>query len=96
MVYYSQKDYSFVKFEKSKRKDKMYDGILINKKTKRKVRVPFGYTKMGNYQDKTGLNAYPHLVHGDEKRRKAFKVRHKGFLKKGYFSPGRFSYYILW
>lgn len=90
------KKYDFINFEKSHRKNKMYNAILENKKTKRIVKVPFGDDKMQNFRDITGLNLYPHLIHGDTKRRKAFRARHKGYLKKGFFSPSLFSYYFLW
>lgn len=96
MVYYKMTDYNLEGFEKSKRKRKMYNALLLNKKTKRIIKVPFGDNKMENFRDKTGLNAYPHLIHGDEKRRKAFRARHKGYLRKGFYSPSYFSYHILW
>lgn len=95
-MYYDKDDYKLKGFEKSNTKGKMYDALLEDKKTKKIVRVPFGDNSMGNYGDKTGLNLYPKLIHGDEKRRKAFQDRFKGFLKKGFYSPGFFSYYILW
>jgi hypothetical protein len=51
----------------------MYTAILKNKQTDREVKIHFGDNKMGNYQDKTGLNAYPKLSHGDKQRRKNFQ-----------------------
>jgi len=95
-MYYSKKEYSFVKFEKSKRKGKKYNGVLRNKKTNREVRVPFGDSSMEQYRDSTGLGLYSSKDHGDVKRRKAFRARHKGFLKEGYYSPSYFSYNFLW
>ena len=103
MVYYNKKDYKLVRFEKSKKKNKMYTAILkaINKKNKEKnkeklIRVDFGDPNMENYTDKTGLNIYNHLIHNDPERRKLYKLRHKVFLKKGYYSPSYFSWYYLW
>ena len=32
-MYYPKKDYSFIKFRKSTKKDKKYDALLLNKKT---------------------------------------------------------------
>ena len=96
MVYYSRKTYKLIGYEKSKRKDKMYNAILLNRKTKNKVIVPFGHPDYQNYRDLTGLNSYPKLIHNDPERRKRFRARHKGYLKKGHFSPSYFSYYILW
>ena len=37
----NKKDYSLVRFEKSKKPQKKYDAILKNKKTKKIVRVPY-------------------------------------------------------
>jgi hypothetical protein len=96
MSYFSKKDYDFVRFEKSKVKNKMYTAVLINKKTGRTKRINFGDSNMANFHDKTGLNLYPHLIHGDDRRRANFRARHKGYLKKDYYSPSAFSYYFLW
>jgi hypothetical protein len=96
MVYYSKKEYKLLSYESSHRKNKMYNAVLQNKKTLKSVKVPFGDNKMENFRDATGLNLYPRLIHGDAKRRKNFRARHKGYLKDGYYSPSFFSYYILW
>lgn len=96
MTYYKKSDYNLIGYEKAKAKGKMYSAILERKKDKKKIRVNFGDNKMENYRDNTGLNLYPHLIHGDKKRRLLFRSRHKGYLKEGYYSPGYFSYYILW
>ena len=95
MPYYSKKDYKLLGFRKSNVKGKMYYALLENKQTKRLTRVHFG-SMMENYRDITGLNAYPHLIHGDKARRKAYRARHKGYLKDGYYSPSHFSFYYLW
>lgn len=95
-MYYKKSDYSFIQFQKSKKKDKMYDAVIQKKPSGKISYVSFGYNKMGNYHDKTGLNLYPNLIHGDKKRRKAFRSRMKGFLRDGYYSPAFFSYYYLW
>jgi len=83
-------------FKKSKTRGKMYDAILQNKETKEIVKVPFGSDEYQNFSDKTGLNKYEHLIHGDPERRKKYIARHKGFLRPGFYSPGYFSYYFLW
>ena len=93
-MYYNKKDYKLVGFEKSRRKHKKYNAIL--EKDGKQVRVPFGDKRYENFHDKTGLNAYPHLIHNDKKRRSLYKKRHKRFLKKGYYSPGYFSMRFLW
>lgn len=88
--------YKLLGFEKSKTKNKMYDAIIQNNKTKRLIKVPFGSSIHKNYSDKTGLNVYPHLIHGDKKRRTNYRKRHKVYLKKGYYSPSYFSWVFLW
>jgi hypothetical protein len=95
-MYYSTKDFTFIKFVKSNTKNKMYDAIIQSKATKKVKRLPFGLSTMGNYRDITGLNLYPNLIHNDPVRRKSFKARFKNILKDGYYSPGYFSYYYLW
>lgn len=96
MTYYSRSEYKLKGYEKSNTKGKMYDALLQRNRDKKIIRVPFGHNKMQNYQDKTGLNEYPQLIHGDKQRRKMFRARHRGYLKEGYYSPSYFSYYILW
>ena len=95
-MYYNKREYKLEGFEKSRTKLKMYDAILVNSKTSRKVRIPFGDSSMENYGDKTGLNLYPKLIHGNEKRKIAFHNRARGFVKDGYYSPGYFSISYLW
>ena len=95
-TYYPMSEYDFIKFEKSTRPGKMYSATIENKKNKRQVKIHFGDSKMDSYQDKTGLNAYPNLIHGDKKRRDRYISRHSGFIKKGYYSPGYFSMTYLW
>lgn len=101
MPYYSKQDYAFKKFEKSKRKGKKYNAVLLNKKTKREVRVPFGGIypdgkPYEQYEDSTGLGLYTNYNHRDEKRRENYRKRHKGFLKDGFYSASYFSYFYLW
>jgi hypothetical protein len=90
------KTHKLIGFDISRRRGKMYDALLVRLKDKKIIRVPFGDSTMNNYQDKTGLNAYPHLIHGDIERRRLFRARMKGFLKEGFYSPSWFSYYKLW
>ena len=94
-MYYSKKEYKLLGYEKATRKNKMYNAILENKKTKKRYYVPFG-SMMENYRDKTGLNLYPHLIHNDKERRRRYRARAKGKVKDGYYSPSWFSYHILW
>ena len=69
MTYYSKKEYKLLGYRKSKTTHKKYDAILENRKTKKLKYVPFGDNRYENYHDLTGLNLYPHLLHGDKKRR---------------------------
>ena len=88
------RDYKVLGYRKSKRKGKKYDAILKHKKTGKTVSVSFGSIGYETYRDITGLSLYK--THGDTKRRKAYKARHKGFIKDGYYSPGFFSQKKLW
>lgn len=96
MVYYKKTEYKLLGYEKATRKRKMYNALLERKTDKKIISVPFGDNQMENYQDKTGLDLYPQLIHGDKERRKRFRIRSKGYVKEGYYSPGFFSYYVLW
>lgn len=96
MVYYAKAYYRLKGFEKSKNDKKMYDAILIGKKTGKIIRVGFGHPEYGNYTDKTGLNMYPHLIHNDKERRRLYRARAVVHLKKGFYSPSYFSFYFLW
>lgn len=93
-MYYDKKLYKLVGYRKSKTKYKKYDAILQGKE--KKYIVPFGDKRYENYHDLTGLDLYPKLLHGDKKRRKLYRGRHQKDLKAGHYSPGYFSYYILW
>jgi hypothetical protein len=95
-TYYPMQEYELIGFEKSTRPRKMYNAIIEHKKNKKKVKIHFGDSTMQNYTDKTGLDAYPHLIHGDKKRRDRSISRHSGFIKKNYYSPGYFSMEYLW
>jgi hypothetical protein len=96
MTYYSKNDYKLLGYRRSKSKYKKYDAILENKKSKKINYVPFGDVRYSNYNDLTGLNLYPHLLHGDKNRRRLYRARHMKDLKTGYYSPGFFSYFVLW
>jgi len=96
MTYYKKSEYKLIGFEKSNRKNKMYNGVLERKTDKKIVHVPFGDNRYSNFRDLTGLNLYPHLIHGDDKRRRLYKIRHQKDIKDGYYSAGYFSYFFLW
>lgn len=96
MTYYKKTDYKLLGYQKSKTQNKMYDALLEDKKTKRIIKVPFGDKRYENYRDMTGLNLYPNLIHNDKNRRRLYRIRHQKDIKTGYYSPGWFSYFILW
>ena len=85
MTFWDKKDYKLVGFEKSERKNKMYNAILKSK-FGLYHRVPLGDKRFENFRDKTGLNLYPHLIHNDEERRKNYRKCHQVYLKEGYLA----------
>lgn len=91
----SMRDWRIVGYEVSNRKNKKYQAILKNSNGET-MGIHFGDKRYENYHDLTKLNAYSDKLHGDPKRRKAYKARHKGYLRKGYYTPAWFSYHILW
>jgi hypothetical protein len=95
-MYYSFEDYKFKSFEKSDTLNKKYNAILLNKTTKKEIRVPFGDSNYGQYKDSTSLGLYSKNDTLDKKRRELYRLRHKKDLKDGYYSPGYFSYFYLW
>lgn len=96
MPYYPKSNFKLIGFQKSKTNDKMYDAVLLNPHLKKVVLVPFGSKNYQNYHDLTNLNLYPHLIHGDKKRRLAYRARAKHNIKNNYYSPSYFSYFYLW
>ena len=91
-MYYKKNEYKLLGYRKSLTKNKKYDAILQGKN--KIVKVPFGDNRYNNYHDLTGLNLYTST--GDKQKRKLYRARHKKDLKEGYYSPGYFSYYVLW
>ena len=85
----------FVKFQKSRTKNKKYDAILFDKISKRRATVPFGHTDFEQYYDSTGLGLYKRLNHLDRKRRASYLARHADTMKKKY-SASWFSAKYLW
>lgn len=93
---YEISKYKLVGFQKSTKQFKKYDALLKNKETGRIVKVGFGDNRYENYADKTGLNAYPNLLHRDKERRRLYRMRHQKDLKPGMYSPGYFAWHYLW
>jgi len=99
---YSKKEYDFVRFEKSDKKDKKYQAILKNKKTNREVKVHFGGIKKDGipydqYRD-TALGLYSKYDHNNNERRDRYRKRHAKEEPsfRDYWSAGLFSYKYLW
>lgn len=95
-MYYSQKEWMLLGFRKSKTEDKRYGAYLQHKKNERIIIINFGSTHYESYHDKTGLDLYNHLIHGDNERRKKYITHNRVFLREGYYSSSFFSYYYLW
>lgn len=96
MSYFSFEEYKFKNFVKSNTANKKYDAILINRKTKKEKRIPFGDSRYEHYKDKTGLGLFTSKNHLDKKRRDLYKMRHQKDIKDGYYSAGYFSMHYLW
>lgn len=94
-MFYDKKIYNLLKFEVSKKKNKKYNAVLVNKKNNNVVRVPFGDKRYEQYFD-AALGYYSKKNHLDPERRRLYRIRHDKDLKKGYYSPGFFSYFYLW
>lgn len=85
----------FIKFEKSNRKNKKYDAIIYNIKTKKYKRVSFGDNRYQQYKDTTGLGLYSHLDHLDNDRKIRYRKRHEKTYQRRY-TPSFFSWNFLW
>jgi hypothetical protein len=94
--YFDKNEYKFKRFEQSKRKNKKYDAILINKITKHEIRVPFGDSRYQQYKDNTGLKIYSNVDHGSKTRQELYIKRHKNDIKPNHYSAGYFSMFYLW
>ena len=95
MIIKNPSDYKFIEFKKSNTKHKKYDAILMNKKTSKLKKVPFGDNRYEQYKDSTGLGIYTKLNHNDSKRRALYRQRHEG-EEQNKFSSGYFSLRFLW
>lgn len=96
MVYYPKSKYRLLRFERSRHKHKKYDAILKKNGSHSVERVPFGDSEMQQYRDSTGIGRFSSKDHLDNTRRKRYRSRHRAFIKKGFFSPGYFSWRYLW
>jgi len=95
MIVDTPTDYKLLKFARSHSRGKKYDAILVNRRTRKEKRVPFGALGYEQYRDSTGLGLYSRSNHGDLKRRKRYRRRHAGENTRK-FSSGYFSWKYLW
>lgn len=98
MRLHNPENYELLGFEVNKGKKHKYLAILENKKTKEKLRVPFGGkhpdgTPYEQYHDKIGH--YSEYDHNDPKRRDAWLKRHKANISYKY-SSAWWSWKYLW
>ena len=90
-MFYLMIDYRFKGFRISHAKHSKYDAILVHKQIGNTIFLPFGGATTKTYQDLTGLNAFPSLLHHDANVRKLYHKRNDKRLRHGYFSPTYFS-----
>lgn len=95
MIVDKPREYRLLKFTRSQTRGKKYDAVLLNKRTRREKRVPFGAIGYEQYLDSTGQGLFSGSNHGDPKRRKNYRTRHAGENKRK-FSSGYFSWKYLW
>jgi hypothetical protein len=96
MTYYPMDEYKLLGFEPSRRKNKKYDAIIVNRQTKKTIRVPFGDVFFEQYKDNTGSGLYSHKDHLDEQRRMKYITRHRRWVLDDFYSPSYFSMKYLW
>jgi hypothetical protein len=94
MILLNPSDYVLLQFEISKKPNKKYDAVLINKHDPTNIKkISFGDTRYEQYFDQLGY--YKSLNHDDKKRRLLYRKRHaKDIMNK--YSSGWFAYYYLW
>ena len=83
-------------FEPSREKGKKYAAIIRSKQTSATRRINFGASDMDQYKDSTGLGKFSSRDHGDLKRRRAYRARHRTYYDENYLSPAYFSWNFLW
>lgn len=87
--------FRLLRFERSRTKNKKYDAIIEDVKTKRTQRVPFGQIGYSQYLDSTGKKLYSRNDHKDLERRKNYLARHEKTRHKK-FSSSWLSATFLW
>lgn len=95
MIVEEPNKYKLIKFMRSRTRGKKYDAILLNKRTRKVKRIPFGALGYEQYKDSTGVGLYSNINHLNTKRRRNYRIRHAGENKRKY-SSGYFSWKYLW
>lgn len=95
-MYYPKKEYDLLGFEKSKNLKKKYDAIIVNKKSGKIYRIPFGASDYEHFRDRTSLGLWSEYDHNDPVRRSLFRARHKKTYDPESYSPTYFSWRYLW
>ena len=77
----ANKFFKGIKLKPSTRKNKKLDAFLGDKKV-----ASFGDSRYTDF-----------ILSKDDKKRKAYRARHKkDLLKTGKYTPGKLAYYVLW
>ena len=96
-----------IKFERGKQKKK-YMVYLKHKQTKKIRTLSFGHKDYQQFKDRTKLQLYKHLNHGERKRMRNYFNRHSGTpirakaiekerkKSKGYYNAKILSHEYLW
>lgn len=90
---YSEKEWSLVGFKRGVKKKVI--AVLKNKKDGRVRELGFGQLGSSTYWDRTMKGG--DQVHGDKKKRDAYRARHVGEGNESKkYSPGWLAYHWLW
>ena len=96
-----------VKLEQGKQ-NKKYTAHIKHKQTHKMRRLSFGDKNYQQFKDRTPLQLYKHLNHGDRRRMKNYYSRHSGVKtrkagitkekkkSKGCYTPKLLSHIYLW
>lgn len=93
-AYYLMNEWRLLAIQPSDAKNKKYRAVIVS--GKKTVTINFGDSRYQQFKDTTGHRLFSHKDHNDPKRRAAYKARHSGYIKPGYFSAGYFGMRYLW
>ena len=86
---------AILQITRSQLKNKKLKIVITNPSHKGRATFHIGDSRYQNYADKSGLLPSS-MLHGDEKRRRAYKNRHRRNVAKGGITPATLADYILW